>query len=173
MRLSMLAVVALSGMALGGVPATAAPTGLSPQDSAFVTAAGYGGNFEVAGGKLAQARAASAGVKAFGARMVTDHTRAGNKLAALAGQNGATVPDGTSPARQNILGVWSRLDGKAFDCSYVPAAYLDHVGAIGLFEEEAAHGTNPDLVRFAKDTLPTLREHQQMISTVLAKPGCP
>ncbi|MFG2040956.1 DUF4142 domain-containing protein [Dactylosporangium sp. NPDC048998] len=65
------------------------------------------------------------------------------------------------------------LDGKAFDCLYVSAEYLDHVAAIGLFQDEAAHGTNPDLVHFAKDTLPTLQEHRQMISTALARLDCP
>ncbi|WP_432829963.1 DUF4142 domain-containing protein [Dactylosporangium sp. CA-092794] len=172
MRLPMLAVVALSGVAVGAVPASAAPAALSAQDSAFVAAAGYGGNFEVAGGELAQARGGTADVKAFGQRMVSDHTKANTRLAALARQNGASVPDLPDSQQQNILKAWSRLNGKEFDCSYVPTEYLDHVATIGVFQDQAAHGSNADLVRFAKDTLPTLQEHRRMISMSLSELDC-
>ncbi|MGI5236867.1 DUF4142 domain-containing protein [Dactylosporangium sp. CA-139066] len=151
----------------------AAPPQQSQQDSAFITAAGYGGNFEVAGGQLAQARGGSPAVRAFGARMVTDHTRIDNQLAAIATKaGGATVPHGLNPSQQHIVTNWSRLNGQAFDCSYEPAAYLDHVGAIGLFQAEAAHGDNPDLVTFARQTLPTLQEHERMISAALTGLNC-
>jgi putative membrane protein len=172
MRLPMLVMAVASGVAVGGVPAAAGTFAWSSQDSAFVSAAGYAGNFEVAGGELAQARAASDDVRVFGARTVSDHNRAGAKLAGIARQNGATMPDLPDSAGQNILKAWSRLDGLVFDCSYVPAEYLDHVGAIGLFENEAAHGTNADLVQFARDTLPTLQEHKRMISAALSELDC-
>ncbi|GAA4250686.1 DUF4142 domain-containing protein [Dactylosporangium darangshiense] len=172
MRLPMLAVVALSSMAVGGVPAAAAPAQLSARDAAFVAAAGYGGSFEVAGGELARTRAESPDVREFGGRMVSDHTKAGARLAALVKPLGVSVPDRPNAAQQNIIMNWSRLDGRAFDCSYVPAEYLDHVGAVGLFANEAAHGDNADLVRFARETLPTLEDHEEMITAALAVLDC-
>ncbi|WP_433209658.1 DUF4142 domain-containing protein [Dactylosporangium sp. CS-047395] len=149
-----------------------ASTPLSAQDSQFVTAAGYAGNFEVAGGSLAKARAVSPDVQAFGTKMISDHNRAGTKLAQLAKANGMNTPDLPDSAQQNILNAWSRLDGLLFDCAYVPAEYLDHVGAVALFENEAAHGDNPDLVQFARETLPTLQEHKRMITSALSALDC-
>ncbi|WP_432978076.1 DUF4142 domain-containing protein [Dactylosporangium sp. CA-233914] len=172
MRLPMLAAVVVTGVAFGGVPASAAPAELSAQDSMFVTAAGYAGNFEVAAGSLARARAQSEAVRDFGTRMISDHNKAGTKLAVLAESLGTSTPDLPDSAQQNILNAWSRLDGLLFDCAYVPAEYLDHVGAVGLFENEAAHGDNPDLVRFARETLPTLQEHKRMIAAALTALDC-
>ncbi|WP_433609798.1 DUF4142 domain-containing protein [Dactylosporangium sp. CA-139114] len=180
MRLPMLAAAVLGAALLGGSPAQAAPGdepgdapgALSAQDSAFVTAAGYAGNFEVAGGSLARARGSTQAVKDFGTRMISDHNRAATKLAMLARANGMATPDLPDSAQQNILTAWSRLDGLLFDCAYVPAEYLDHVGAIGLFETEAAHGDNADLVAFARETLPTLQEHKRMITTALSALDC-
>ncbi|GAA3450846.1 hypothetical protein GCM10018962_26790 [Dactylosporangium matsuzakiense] len=151
---------------------TAASGPLSAQDSAFVLAAGYGGNFEVAAGSLAKARGYSAGVRDFGAKMISDHNRAGTKLSILAKSLGTSTPDLPDSAQQNIINAWSRLEGLLFDCAYVPAEYLDHLGAVALFENEAAHGDNPDLVRFARETLPTLQEHKRMITSALSALDC-
>src|SRR3954451_13692525 len=172
MRIPMFAAVIVSGVSLGAVPAVAAPVELSAQDSAFVAAAGYAGNFEVAAGSLARARAESQAVKDFGTKMVSDHNKAGAKLATLAKAAGTSTPDLPDSAQQNIVNAWSRLDGLLFDCAYVPAEYLDHVGAVGLFENEAAHGDNPDIVRFARETLPTLQEHKRMITAALSVLDC-
>jgi putative membrane protein len=151
---------------------TTAPSALSVQDSRFVITAGYAGNFEVAAGSLAHGRGYSQGVRDFGTRMVGDHNRAGTRLSQLARANGMSTPDLPDSAQQNILNAWSRLDGLLFDCAYVPAEYLDHVGAIAMFENEADHGDDPDIVAFARDTLPTLREHQRMIATALTALDC-
>jgi putative membrane protein len=43
----------------------------------------------------------------------------------------------------------------------------DHKEAIALFEREAKHGQDPDLKRFAADTLPTLREHLKLARKVV------
>jgi putative membrane protein len=180
----MLAAAAVGAVVLGTVPASAAPTdpadtpeptaptALSAQDSQFVMAAGYGGNFEVAAGSLARGRGYSQAVQDFGTKMVSDHNKAGTELAQLARANGMSTPDLPDSAQQNILNAWSRLDGLLFDCAYVPAEYLDHVGAIAMFENEAAHGDNADIVAFARETLPTLQEHKRMIAAALTALDC-
>jgi len=94
------------------------------------------------------------------------------QLAAILRRSGATLPDGPDSAQQQIVMNWSRLNGQAFDCSYVPAEYLDHVGAIGAFQAEAEHGSDADLVAFARQTLPALQEHERMISAALTALDC-
>ncbi|GAA2374475.1 DUF4142 domain-containing protein [Dactylosporangium salmoneum] len=140
--------------------AHAAPTPASAQDRAFVEDAGRAGAYEIAGGRLAATRAADPRLRAFGIRMVTDHTQGAAALADLAAALGLDVPSRPDATQRTILDVWGSVRGPAFDCSYAPAAYADHVAAIGAFEREAADGRNPALRQFASDTLPTLREHR-------------
>ncbi|WP_433209727.1 DUF4142 domain-containing protein [Dactylosporangium sp. CS-047395] len=158
--------------AVAPAPAQAAPGDLSSMDRAFLEGAGHGGAYEVQGGRLAADRAADQGVRSFGQRMVTDHTKAGDKLAALAEDLGASVPKSPDSVQRNIIEIWSGLKGADFDCSYAPAAYADHVATIGLFEREVADGRNAKLMAFARDTLPTLRTHRGMAAMNLDGLAC-
>ncbi|WP_433079663.1 DUF4142 domain-containing protein [Dactylosporangium sp. CA-052675] len=153
-------------------PAEAAARDLSSMDRAFVDAAGHGGAYEVAAGRLATDRAVDPAVTAFGRHMVTDHTKAADKLAALAKGLGLSAPDKPDSVQRAILGIWSALSGRAFDCSYAPAMYADHVADVGLFEREAADGQNAKLRAFARDTLPTLRNHLAMAATNVKGLSC-
>ena len=65
---------------------------LSGSDRNFVTTAAEDGHAEVALGKLAQQNGSSPAVKQFGQRMIEDHTKAGNELAAMATKLGMTPP---------------------------------------------------------------------------------
>src|SRR4051794_20524366 len=59
---------------------------LSQQDREFVISAAEASWAEIAMGKLAQANGSTDAVKAFGARMVQDHTSATKELQAIAGK---------------------------------------------------------------------------------------
>ncbi|WP_433050460.1 DUF4142 domain-containing protein [Dactylosporangium sp. CS-033363] len=156
------AVVLAAATTAAAAPAQAAAGDLSSMDRAFLDGAGHGGAYEVQGGRLAVDRAADSGVRSFGQRMVADHTKAGDKLAALAEDLGASVPKSPDSVQRNIIEIWSGLKGADFDCSYAPAAYADHVATVGLFEREVADGQNARLMAFARDALPTLRTHRGM-----------
>jgi putative membrane protein len=158
--------------AVVSVPTAAAANDVSSMDRAFVEAAGHGGAYEVAAGQLAADRAADPELRSFGRRMVTDHTKAGNRLASLADDLDVSVPDTPDSVQRSILDIWSSLSGAAFDCSYAPTMYADHVAAVGLFEREAAHGRNSRLRAFARDMVPTLREHRGMAATNLEELSC-
>ncbi|MGI5240795.1 DUF4142 domain-containing protein [Dactylosporangium sp. CA-139066] len=162
----------LLAVAAAAAPAEAAATDLSAQDRAFVDAAGHGGAFEVAAGVLAGDRASDPALRAFGRRMVTDHSKAGDKLTALADSLGISVPGSPDSVQRAILSQWSSLAGAAFDCSYAPMMYADHVADVGLFEREAADGQNSKLRAFARDTLPALREHRATAATNVKNLTC-
>src|SRR5438105_13462235 len=59
---------------------SAASSAPSSADRDFMTKAAVGGMEEVELGRLATQKAANADVKAFGQRMVADHSRAGDEL---------------------------------------------------------------------------------------------
>lgn len=66
---------------------------LSSGDRDFIMKAADGGMAEVALGRLAVSKASNSDVKAFGQRMVDDHSKANDQLMQLAQTKGVTLPD--------------------------------------------------------------------------------
>jgi hypothetical protein len=63
---------------------------------------------------------------------------------------------------QNSLDRLAGLKGGQFDAAFKQQVIADHEKVIVLFEEQAKHGTDPDLKAFAQKYLPHLREHVEM-----------
>jgi predicted outer membrane protein len=74
----------------GGAP-SAAVQGMQVSTTDFIRRAQMSGRFEIASGRLAQERAASAAVKTFAANMVQDHTGASQQLMDLTQRLGSAV----------------------------------------------------------------------------------
>lgn len=137
--------------------------GGTPTDAGFVTNASGAGLAEVELGKLAVTNGGSAKVKAFGQRMVDDHTKAGEELKNLAsGDRGYSTAETPPPANQKDIDALKRLNGAAFDKEYAKVSVADHQKAVAIFEVEAEKGSNKELQAFAKKTLPTLKQHLKM-----------
>lgn len=134
----------------------------SSSDTGFAKKAAQGGMAEVAMGKLAESHAQSADVKAFGQKMVQDHSAANDKLKAAAEQEHIRLPTRPSSEDRSTINRLSRLHGQAFDKAYAQTMVKDHKKDIAEFQREAQSGSNPQLQTFAKATLPTLQEHLQM-----------
>jgi putative membrane protein len=139
--------------------ATAADTGLSEADRAFVTKAAQGGLMEVAAGKLAAQRGLDAAVKTFGQRMVTDHTAANEQLQSLAHSKQLVLPDSLSKDQSAALGKLETLIGRDFDQTYSRMMVKDHTEDISEFEKEVKRGQDVEIKSFARSTLPTLQHH--------------
>src|SRR5882757_7713555 len=112
-------------VAAAGV-ATAADTGLTSADRDFLNKAAQGSMMEVAAGKLATQRALDPAVKAFGARMVSDHTAAGEMLKSLADSKQMPLPDSVSAEEHDALGKLEGLNGTEFDKMYWQMMVKDH-----------------------------------------------
>jgi putative membrane protein len=149
------------GTVVGGTAMAAAADsgGLSEADRDFVVKAAQGGLMEVAAGKLASKRAVDPAIKAFGERMVTDHTAANGLLTSLAQSKQMTLPDTVSPDEQALLGKLEGLNGAEFDKTYADMMVKDHVDDIKDFQKEVKGGQDPDVKDFAQTTLATLRHH--------------
>jgi putative membrane protein len=135
-------------------------------DADFAVEAANGGMAEVALGKLAQQKATSPDVKDFGAKMVTDHTKANEKMMALAKQKNITLPAAIGPDQQKVMDDLSKRTGKDFDKAYVEAMVKDHDKDVTLFEKESKDGKDADVKAFASTTLPVLKMHQTMIKAI-------
>ena len=141
---------------------------VSHQDKMFMTDAAEGALFEVQAGALAAKKGASPQTRAFGRRMVRDHSRDYAELARLAHRLGVDIPDEPSEQQQQAIALWRQLSGKAFDCAYIPYEVVDHMLDIEHNKTEVEQGHNPKVRHFAARWLPVLQSHLDQAEEVLA-----
>lgn len=170
-----LAATLLAVAALGSGPIAMAQTATSPmaaeskldsKDRDFLENAAQAGHMEVEGSKLALEKARSAEVKSFAQKMIDDHGKAGQQLAALAKKKGYDAPAEPSlmqQAKLKTLGL--RDDG--FDKAYAESIGVSaHEDAVKLFQEASNQAKDPEIKQFATETLPTLEQHLQMAKSL-------
>jgi putative membrane protein len=131
-------------------------------DADFVRMASAAGMAEVTLGKIGSEKGQSAAVKQFGQQMVTDHTSANEKLAAIASQKGAAVSAEPMTPDRNAAARIQNLSGAEFDKAFSERMVMDHKKVIAMFEKEAKSGKDPDIKAFATQTLPVLQHHLEM-----------
>jgi putative membrane protein len=142
---------------------------LKDDDSEFMVNAANGGMMEVAAGKLAQTKGKSQAVKDFGAKMVADHTAAGDELKALAAVKNVTLPSSPGEDEQKHLNDMEQMSGKDFDKHYIDMMVKDHDKTIEMFEDAAKNGKDAAVRDWATKTLPTLKKHGEMVKAIKDK----
>lgn len=168
LRTSILA-LAVGVLALtGGNGAGAAPPldGRGGRD--FLRLAVRADNGEIALGRLAIRRAASAEVRAFARLLVADHGRSRQLALDLARPGGVTEPMDTSAQAQAELGRLRALSGRAFDREFVRYIAADHRMIVHDYRAEAARRQGR-ASRLAQLTVPTLRKHLRMAQALAPK----
>lgn len=126
--------------------------------SDFAMKAASGGMMEVELGNIAQQRALNPRVKAFGAMMVEDHSKANDELKALATTKNIALPDSLSDEHKRHVDEMKKMQGADFDKHYMEMMVDDHNDDIDLFED-ASKEDDADIKAFASKTLPVLRKH--------------
>ena len=135
---------------------------LSQQDQKFLDRAWNINTAEVRLGDLARQRATTADVKAFGKRMVTDHTKLDQELTALATKHGAALPKSIDRHHQELIDKLSKLSGSDFDKQYMTAMIEGHEKAVSAFEKESKDAAQTDVDKWSAQALPILNEHLQL-----------
>jgi putative membrane protein len=144
---------------------------VSSSETSFMKNAAQGGMAEVELGQLAQQKASSSDVKDFGRRMVTDHSKAGDQLKALAAKKGVTLPEAVAGKDKSTSDKLSKLSGADFDKAYMNDMINDHETDVAEFQKAANNASDQDVRAFASSTLPTLQEHLKMAKETGAKVG--
>jgi putative membrane protein len=134
----------------------------------FVTNAAKGDMMEINSGKLAIKKGKSASVKAFGARMVADHSKADAQLRAILATKRWNIPK-PSPTVVAPDAMLNSSTGADFDRGYVNMMVKDHKKTILLFERAAATAPDAQIKAFAAKTLPILRQHYTSIQQIANK----
>jgi predicted outer membrane protein len=146
-------------------PATAqSPRAQSAQTnspSEFVSKATNSNLFEIQSSQLALQKSQNNRIREFAQKMVQDHTGAGDRLKAAA--QGETVPTNLDQQHAGMLQQLQGATGPDFDRRYVQLQLTGHQETVTLFDQFAQNGDHPQLKQFAQQTLPSLREHLQMV----------
>ena len=143
---------------------TSSESKLSANDKKFVKKAYKGGMMEVESAKMAKDKAKNDATKDVAERMITDHSKANDRLAEIAKEENLDLSKVQAKAET--------ISGDDFDKEYLTMLKKDHEKDIAMFEKEAGDtGTkeDSDVKEFAKKTLPTLKEHLQMVEEALGK----
>ena len=166
-----LAVLPIAACASNPPPPPAAPAGpppLASADASFVTGAAQGGMTEIQEAQLAQKTSHSAKIKAYAAKMITDHDSADDQLKQLAMTKNATVPTAVNDAQMQEITKLQGETGRMFDRDYIADNIAGHQQQLVLFQTEAQSGTDPDLKKFASDTVPTIQSHLDQANALSA-----
>jgi len=135
---------------------------------AFVTKATRDGLAEIQMSTLAQQRSSDEKVKSFAARMVADHTKTNAELSALAKRKNLEVPTDLDDKNATMVHSVGTKPPSEFDAAYGKHMIEAHEAAVTLFSDASAVG-DEDISGFARKTLVTLREHQQLAAELPTK----
>jgi putative membrane protein len=145
------------------------PFGLTKKDTAFAYVAASQEITEVELGKIAQQRAAGRQVKAFGAIMVREHSKANDTLQAIARKQGIILPNAPMRSNQQTVDTLLKLKGKDFDKAYMHQMIGYHKNDIRTFEYESKHLKDSALRAFTIKTLPVLKKQLRLARSVSLK----
>ena len=110
-------------------------------------------------GKLAQQRSSMGSVKELGKMMVTEHTQAMTKLAALAKTKMVTLPTVETGKLSADYKMLAAKMGKSFDKAYSDMMVNGHKEAIALFEKTNKETKDNDIKAMTGEMIPALKTH--------------
>lgn len=131
----------------------------SAGDAGFMREAAQGNEAEVEMGRIAVQRAVNPDVRAFGQRMIDDHSKANGQLMQLASNKEISLPTEPNLAQRMTADSLQKKSGEDFDKTYMKTMVEDHEKDVKAYENEINTGKDPDVLAYARDTLPILKEH--------------
>jgi putative membrane protein len=143
-------------------------------DAGVIDRVARDGRAEVELGQLASQKAATPEVKAFAQRLVTDHTKANERLMSIAQSERVSPPTGVDQEHIALRSKLEGLSGSSFDRAFVQAQIDGHKKDIQYLQKEANAVKDAKLKTFIQQTLPVMQQHLQMahqIETQLSSSG--
>jgi putative membrane protein len=140
---------------------TAGSMQLQGQDATFLRKAVEGDRLEIASAQAALDQAQRTDTKNAARMILDDHRSSSEKLQSLASRKGWTLPSaGSADADQAMT---STSGSGSFDDRFLADQIRMHREAISLYRAQASGGSDPDLRQFARDQLPHLEHHLEML----------
>jgi putative membrane protein len=142
-------------------------------DKIFLRKAAEGGMAEVQFGQLAAQKASSDDVKAFGQKMVDDHTALNSEMATVADSLGVRAPKTIDKKDQTELDKLNGLSGTDFDTEYLTVMVKAHHKDLHEFRMEAANTQDPTLKAAVEKGGKVIGEHTRMVDKLARDKGIP
>jgi putative membrane protein len=143
------------------------------QDKMFLRKAAEGGIAEVKLGQLAAEKGSSEEVKAFGQKMVDDHTKLNVQIAQIADSMGVMLPKSMNKEDQTEYDKLGALSGDDFDIEYLSFMVKDHHKDLHEFRVEAASPTDSTLHNEVVKAQGVIHEHTVMVDKLARAKGIP
>jgi putative membrane protein len=123
---------------------------------------------EIQAGLLAEQRAQSDAVKAFGRLMAFDHSELESQLDAAAALDHVQVPDKPSSTTQQQMEQLKSMSEGQFDRAYMSHMVQGHENVVNRFEAELSSAHNPLVLAVTSSALPILQQHLALAKAVQA-----
>ncbi|MEN2977730.1 DUF4142 domain-containing protein (plasmid) [Tistrella bauzanensis] len=148
-----------TGMAGMAVAADAQTAPMSTQS--YIDQATLSDIFEIQSGKLARNKSQNDDIRAFGGRMVLDHTNSSERLRKTLADIGGdiSVPTQLDDRRMALLERLNEIPTGQFDRLYVDMQVTAHEQALKLHRDYAGNGENEALRDVAEDIADTVERH--------------
>jgi putative membrane protein len=143
------------------------------EDKMFLRKAAEGGIAEVKIGQLAAQKGSSDEVKAFGQKMVDDHTKLNNQMAQVADSLGVMLPKSMNKDDQAEYDKLNGLSGNDFDMEYLSFMVKNHHKDLHAFRIEAASRADPVLRNAVVDAEGVIHDHTVMVDKLARAKGVP
>ncbi|HEX3967320.1 MAG TPA: DUF4142 domain-containing protein [Edaphobacter sp.] len=143
------------------------------EDKMFLRRAAEGGIAEVKLGQLAAQKGSTDDVKAFGQKMVDDHTRLNNEMAQVADSLGVMLPKSMNKEDQAEYDKLNGLSGNDFDMEYLTFMVKDHHKDLHEFRMEAASHADPTLRDEVIKAEGLIHDHTVMVDRLARAKGIP
>lgn len=153
--------------------ANAGDVGQIMKDKIFLRTATESGIAEARFGQLAVQKSSSDDVKAFGQKMVDDHTRLDNEMAPIADAMGIRLPKEMNKADQVEYDKLKEMSGSDFDTAYLTLMVKGHRKAMREFRVEEASASEPALKAAVVKGEGVIHEHLVLVNKLAREKGIP
>jgi putative membrane protein len=150
------------GATLGALPASAQQA----DQTNFLADVIRGSVAEAKLGQLAAERGQSQQVREYGDMLRKDHTKSLEKASGLANEIGVPASSELTDRQRKQFESLQSLSGEEFDTTFLSQMVRDHQTDIAKFSAQAQNGSDPEVMAFAKDTLPTLQAHLKQAQSI-------
>lgn len=144
--------------ALAGAPSFKTRV-ISVAERDFLKKAAQCNNAAVQLGQMAQTRGSSDAVRELGQRIVNDHEQIKKKLEGLAKERRVDWPSDMHYKHEDASKRLSELSGAEFDRAFLQALEKMHEKDIKMYREIAEYGSDKEIMLFARQRLPIMRDH--------------
>ena len=135
---------------------------LQGEDAAFLQRALEMGRLEVAHAQAALENAQRTDTKTAARMLLEDHQRSNQQLEQLASRKGWSLPTESQSAESDQARATTST-GAFDDDRFMAEQIRMHRDAISLFRAQTSSGADPELRQFARDQLPHLEHHLEML----------